>query len=408
MTTGILRPKTAETVRAAGLASSRPPTILLGGGANAVSVARSLGRSGVPVYVLDDPGSLARHSRFCRRLDVAEDSEAWADYLLGPASNPLRGAVLLACCDAGIELLAARRGALSERYLLDDSNPVAQLQMLNKLETYRAAAAADVPTPRFWLYAPGSGGGLDAIAREAEFPLIVKPRLSHLFEALTGRKLLVVHQPEELAAAVAAVAETGTDSLVLELIPGSDDRLCSYYTYLDEQSRPMFRFTKRIIRRYPPLEGGASYHVTDDVPEAAELGERLFRHVGLRGLANVEFKRDVRDGRLKVIECNARFTAGNPLVARSGIDLAQFVYNRLTGGPLPATDRFTVGMRLWDPIRDFQSYRASRRAGGPSFPAWLASVCHRQSFPFFEWSDPMPALVRLTRPARRLLGAGRR
>jgi predicted ATP-grasp superfamily ATP-dependent carboligase len=187
------------------------------------------------------------------------------------------------------------------------------------------------------------------------------------------------------------------------MISGPDDRLCSYYTYLDEESRPLFHFTKRIIRRYPLLTGNACYHVTDRIPEAAELGNRLFEHVGLRGLANVEFKRDERDGKLKLIECNARFTAADCLVARSGINLAAFVYCRLTGREPPSMDNYRAGLRLWDPVRDFQAGLAMRREGQLTLGRWLASVCHRQTFPYFQWSDPLPALARLTMPLRKAL-----
>ena len=76
--------------------------------------------------------------------------------------------------------------------------------------------------------------------------------------------------------------------------------------------------------------------MTDRNPEVAELGLRFFQGVGLRGLANVEFKRDARDGRLKLIECNHRFTAPTGLLRAAGMDLPLFVYNRLTGRPLPA------------------------------------------------------------------------
>jgi predicted ATP-grasp superfamily ATP-dependent carboligase len=153
--------------------------------------------------------------------------------------------------------------------------------------------------------------------------------------------------------------------------------------------------------------GTACYHVTDRIPEAVELGNRLFRHAGLRGLANVEFKRDPRDGQLKLIECNARFTASDCLVARSGFDLARFVYHRLTGRPQPEVGWTKVGIRLWDPLRDFQSYLELRKTGQLSFARWLASTMHRQTFPYFEWSDPMPALARLTLPLRKRLGLAR-
>lgn len=378
------------------------PVVLLGGAANALSVARSLGRAGAVVHALVAPGEFVRQSRFCRPIDVPGGVNGWTKFLLGSASDRLTGAVLLSCSDDGIELIAAHRDALSRRFLLDDSNPSAQLAMLNKLDTYRAALAADVPTPRFWITGPDLG--FDALVAEAEFPLIVKPRLSHVFEGQTGRKLFVVHDRDALARAVDAIAETGTDSLIVEMVPGLDSQLCSYFTYLDEQSRPLFHFTKRIVRRYPTLRGTACYHVTDHIPAAAELGNRLFREVGLRGLANVEFKLDARDGQLKLIECNARFTASNALVARSGIDLALFAYNKITGRPLPPTDHFRSGVRMWDPVRDFQAYRELSRAGALSFAGWLASVCRPQTFPFFEWSDPLPALSRLTKPLRNRLG----
>ena len=378
------------------------PVIILGGAANALSVARSLGRAGADVFALVAAGEFVRRSRFCQPIDVPGGVAGWTDFLLGPDSDRWTGAVLLSCSDDGIELIAEHREALARRFLLDDSHPPAQRAMLNKLDTYRAAEAAGVPTPRFWV--AGLDGGLDDIAAEAEFPLIVKPCLSHVFESQTGRKLFVVNDRGALSRAVATVASTGTESLVVEMIPGLDSQLCSYFTYLDDQSQPLFHFTKRIVRRYPTLRGTACYHVTDHIPEAVELGNRLFRAVGLRGLANVEFKLDARDGRLKLIECNARFTASNALVARSGIDLALFVYNRLTGRPPPPTDHFRSGVRMWDPIRDFQAYRELSRAGKLSFVGWVQSICRRQMFPFFEWSDPMPALARLTKPLRNRLG----
>ena len=139
--------------------------------------------------------------------------------------------------------------------------------------------------------------------------------------------------------------------------------------------------------------GGACYHATTWDPEVMELGLRFFRHVGLRGLGNVEFKRDPRDGRLKLIECNARFTAANCLVAASGLDLAAFVYERAIGGEpvLPASYR--RGLRLWWPWEDFHAFRQLQQRGELGFGAWLAGVARPQTFPYFAWDDPMPSLV---------------
>ena len=43
-------------------------------------------------------------------------------------------------------------------------------------------------------------------------------------------------------------------------------------------------------------------------PELVELGLRSFRAIGYRGVGSIEFKRDDRDGRLKMIELDLRLS----------------------------------------------------------------------------------------------------
>jgi predicted ATP-grasp superfamily ATP-dependent carboligase len=380
---------------------TRPPVVLLGGGANALSAARSLGRAGVEVFIINDDTAYVRYSRYVQPIEAAgSDPDSWARFLTGRASDTLRGAVLLACSDDGIELIARHRDELSARFLLDESNPTAQLAMLNKLSTYQSARAAGVPTPRFWEVE--SREQVAALRDALVFPLIVKPHFTHRLERRSGMKFVIAGDFDQLLQAHEAVRAAGLRSLLVEWIPGPDDRLCSYYTYLDRDGTPLFHFTKRIIRRFPAVTGNGCYHVTDWNPEVRDLALRLFAQVGLRGLANAEFKRDERDGRLKLIECNARFTASNGLVADSGFDLAALVYNRIVGLAPPPLGSYKVGLRLWDPVRDFQAYRELSRKGELTFPKWLASVLRPQTFAYFRWSDPLPALARAARPLLRV------
>lgn len=385
----------------AGIAS--PPVIVLGGGANALSIARSLGRRGIAVFAINDPQAHVCHSRFARWMSEAgSTAESWANWLLSDASDPWRGSVLLAACDEALAVIVEHRPRLAAKFTLDLSNPAAQTAMLNKLATYRAAAAAGVPTPRFWV-AP-TVDDLERLRSELVFPLILKPRLSHVFEARFGQKFFIAHGYDELFAACRSVEQAEIETLLVERIPGPDSRLCSYYTYLDESGEPLFDFTKRIVRRWPAGMGAACYHVTDHVPRVRELSLRLFRQDGLRGLANAEFKLDERDGELKLIECNARFTAANGLLADCGLDLASLVYNRLTNRPLPSLSRFRTGRRLWYPLEDFRAFRELRRAGDLALIPWLVSLCHRQTLPYFRWTDPWPTLLAETRRLHRAIG----
>ena len=371
------------------------PVIILGGDDGALSIARSLSTAGIHVYAMNQPQATIRYSRFCDWIDLPEAtpsaSDGWCAYLLGRDSDHLQGAVLLAASDEGIEIIVEHRKSLSEKFLLDESNPAAQLCMLDKLSTYRAAQEAGVPTPRFWI--AGTRQEIEDLEHELLFPLVLKPTLGHKFCRRFSGSYAVANNIDELLSAFDTADYAGIRTFLVEMIPGLDDKLCSYYTYLDEKGNNLVDFTKRVIRRYPLNMGGSTYHVTDHVPDVQELGLALFRHVSLRGVANVEFKLDERDGKLKLIECNARFTAADCLLVESGLNLPLFVYNRLVGRPQELASSYRMGLRLWKPAADFAAYRQLNKMGLLTLRAWIRSIMHPQLFPVFRWNDPLPSII---------------
>ena len=371
-----------------------PPAIVMGGGANSISVARSLGRAGIKVYALCGPHDHVRYSRFCEWIPIGDQTnqtETWARYLSGPESDHLSGAVLLAAGDAAIETIAARREILSSKFRLDISDREAQLAMLDKLATYTYAVKAGVNTPRFWPLRARED--LFALKDELVFPLLLKPLKSIEFGSRLPGKHFVAHDFPHLLTLYERVRQAGVAVMLVEQVPGPDERLCSYYTYIDESGRPAFDFTKRVIRRFPLGMGLATYHVTDWNPEVREQALKFFQAVGLRGVANAEFKFDERDGQLKLIECNARFTAANSLLTDSGFDLALFVYYRLIGKPYHLPKEYETGKRLWYPVRDFLACKELKKRNEITFTEWARSVIYYQSFPYFKLQDPLPSIM---------------
>ncbi len=372
--------------------SVQPPVIVIGGGANALSIARSLGRAGIQVWALNYKSSTVRYSRFAHWLSLEGKSQgkaAWGDFLLGSASDELQGAVLIPASDDALELLIEHHAKLKRKFRLDLFVPEAQASMLNKLETYQAATRVGVPTPKFWLV--DSKSAVMRLRNELVFPLLVKPLYSHHFVAAFGVKFLVAETIEQLEEAWEKIDEDH-EVMLVEKIPGPDSQLCSYYTYIDENGNHLFRFTKRIIRRFPPEMGVACRHVTDHIPELVEPATKLFAEAGLRGLANVEFKQDPRDGVLKLIECNARITAANILLDRCGYDLALLLYRRAVQGEVPQFGDYADQVYLWNPIDDVRAFIQLRSRGELGFWDWMQSISKtRVTFPVFQWSDPLPA-----------------
>jgi predicted ATP-grasp superfamily ATP-dependent carboligase len=369
------------------------PVIIVGGSANALSAARSLGREGIPVLALGRPEAHVRYSRYARWVPLAygEDSQrTWLDWLTTEGARRLPGAVLLPCGDDALELIARNRASLQGHYVLPESPDDVVLAMLDKSRTLELARAAGVPTPRTW--SVETHEELEAILHEVPFPCFFKPRLSHRFQKVFPAKLFVAESRDRMRELFRRVDGTGLEMLVTEIIPGGDEGYCSYFSYLDEELQPMFHFTKRKPRQYPNGRGMGTYHVTDWNPEVAEMGLRFFRGVGLRGMGNVEFKRDPRDGQLKIIECNPRLTLADDMILRSGMNLSLFIYNRLTGRPLPRMRPYRTGVRMFMPFSDFRAFLGYRRAGAMTWGSWLKSLVPPPHLPYFRWSDPWPSL----------------
>ena len=370
------------------------PAVVLGGGPIAVPVARSLHRDGVPVVALGHRNDPVRASRHCGEfVDTGAGEgvqERWLEWLTG-AGAP-RG-VLLPCNDDALELIARHRGALDAAgHLPMEAADDLVLAMLDKERTYELARSLGVAAPRTLSLADDEA--VDAAATDLGFPLALKPRRSHEFARHFGisRKIVLVADRDELATEMGRLRALNIEMLATEVIPGPDDAYHSYYTFIDEQGAPLLHITKHKLRQFPPGFGLGSYHLIHRDEETAALGLRFFERAGLRGLGNVEFKRDARDGRLVLIECNLRFTAGTEIVRRAGIDLARLAYDRRAGRPWTAPGNYRAGVRQWHPVEDARTFARRRRAGDLTFRAWARSLMHRQHFPLWDWRDPGPSL----------------
>jgi D-aspartate ligase len=228
---------------------------------------------------------------------------------------------------------------------------------------------------------------------EIGFPCALKPVHAHEFRRVFDGKGFVADCWSDLEEFFRLSEWAGIEMLVTEMVRGPD-RYQSGNCYLDERGEALLMFTKQKLRQYPITFGAGVYHVMDWDEEVAELTLHFGRAVGLRGLVNVEFKRDSRDGRLVLIECNHRFTGSTALHLAAGLDVPLFVYSRLTGGPLPHVGRpYKEGATLWYPLDDFRAFREYRRRGEMTTFRYLRSVARPQHFSVASVSDPAPLLL---------------
>ena len=391
-------------MRQAKVDSSLPPAVVLNGAATALPIVRRLGREGVEVHALGAAGDAVRHSRFARFVDLGggEDvQDRWLDWL---ATRAPAGAVVLAASDHGVEMTVRHRARLVQLGLVPmELNDEAALIMLDKQRTSELAAKLDVPCPRTIQITSA-----DEVDGALTFPIGLKPLHSYLFHSHFKEKLFVVRDEQELRERLDATARLGLEMIATELVEGPDEGIGTYCAYLDENSEVMCELTKRRPRQYPAKAGTGTLQVTDWSPEVAEVGRRFLTGAGVRGHASVELKRDTRDGRLKLIECNYRFLQSTPVLQAAGFDIVGFTYNRLTGRPLPSME-YRRGVRALSVLDDLRAFPEYRRRGELTTGSYLRSLARPHHLMMMAWDDPLPAIAwhwGLVR--KRLPGAGAR
>jgi D-aspartate ligase len=227
------------------------------------------------------------------------------------------------------------------------------------------------------------------------YPCGLKPVHGHLFVQRSGIavKVMVIHSRAELERVLERMLELGLAMQVTEIVQGGDDQIVAYFTYMDEHGNPLMNFTNRKLRQLPIHFGVGTYVIGEELPDVADEGLRFLRAAGLRGIAHVEFKRDRRDGQLRLIECNHRFNLAIGLLRASGLDLPLFTYNRLIGQGGPSLSNPRYGLRLWHPVADFRAFLGYRAASELTTRQWLRSVLHRQRFSRLDLRDPLPSVV---------------
>lgn len=356
---------------------------------NGLAAVRSLGRAGAPVIALDHRRSaLGFRSRYALGLVCPDPGVEEAEFvrLLVEIGDALgRPTPIFPTHDEQVNAIARNRGELGDRYLC----PFPDWAVLAKIQSKRfqleSALAAGVAVPA--TAHPSSSTEARAAGEALGYPVLVKPSDPTGFKRAFGRQAFRCDDQAGLEHAYRAAEPYAP--MVQELIPGGDECLYTFGSYVNEDGEALGLFSGRKLRQTPPGVGTCRVGEAVWVEEAVEQGLRLLRRVGFHGISQVEFKRDPRDGVYKLMEINPRLWQWHGLAAACGVDLSQIAYRDLLGRPQTAVRMNGAGKR----------WAISLMSGSqPAFlrPPYVDAV--------FSLDDPLPAVaqaVRLVRGALR-------
>lgn len=378
--------------------------VVIGGAHGSLGVVRSLGRRGVPVWVLAGKHPIARFSRFTAKSLAwpgPDDGHA-LDYLLGLAErHKLRGWVLFPGGDAEARFIALHHEALRNEFRVTTPPWETLKWAADKDLTYQLAAKIGVGCP--WTLQPR--GRRDIEKRHWQFPLILKPTARNSVNAFTHAKAWRVGDAASLLARYdEAVSLVGAQSvLVQELIPGNGSCQFSYAAACD-RGVPVASLTARRQRQYPIDFGFTSTFVQSiEEPEVEELATRFLRATGYSGLVELEFKYDRRDGRYKLLDVNARTWTWLPLGGKAGVDFPWVMW-KLALGEAVEPSRGRAGCAWAHLSRDLAAAFAEIRAGSLTLSGYLNSFrATPLEFAAFSKDDPLPGLLDLPLALARIL-----
>ncbi len=370
--------------------------LVLGGNLNGLSIARSLGRHGVPVWVTTSPNiKLASCSRYTLRTLPwpSGESEAQVTYLLELAERyQLDQWVLFPTSDESAALLSKFHTALSRRFRVSSPTWDVLRWAYDKRLTYRLAAEQQVDYP--FTINPATEQDLDSFA--CAFPAVLKPATHATINRFTADKAWPVTSREELLGRYREAGELIPPDLILvqELIPGGGESQFSYAA-LCYDGQPIASLTARRTRQYPIDFGYSSSFVeTLDIPEIVAPSRRLLAAIRYTGIVEVEYKFDSRNGCYKLLDINPRLWTWSALGGRAGVDFPYLLWQMMLGKTVPEqTGR--AGTRWVRMSTDVPAAVHEILRGRLSPGAYLRSLRSPLEFALIAADDPLPGLLDL-------------
>jgi D-aspartate ligase len=369
---------------------SSVPAVVVGANSNGLGIVRTLGRSGIPVIIVDKDERLpGMHSRYARPVLVKDMSgPALVEGLLALRAGLDENPLLFLTYDQHVSTVAKHweelRGAFRMR--LPERDCLFALMHKSGFQTLAEAHGFAVPRS----VSLRNEKDLYKL-RELRFPVIVKPgSKDSFFNNLAPRacKLTTLGATETLCRQILPRAP---DLIVQEWIEGGETDIYFCLQYRGREGATIASFTGRKLRTWPPLTGNTLTCVA--APEVGDELERVttafFDTVGFTGMCGMEFKREPKSGRFIMVEPTVARTDWQAEIATlCGVSLPLAAYCHELGLPLPARKPPTVPVIWRGPSCYWRSVIITRRLDRGPVGAKVVRAMWRRDDPvplFFYW-----------------------
>jgi predicted ATP-grasp superfamily ATP-dependent carboligase len=280
--------------------------------------------------------------------DSLAEAPALLDYLVRLAGELGQRAVLLPTRDHDINFISSHRAVLDEHFRIGLLPPVDLERVMNKDVLAITAREAGLRVPRS--VTVREQRELDQ-TRELRYPCICKPlyasqwRQAGIWDAVGRQKARRVENFDDLAAYYGGFSHLDPLITVQEWVEGGEENWLVFGSYCLANHEAAGFFTARKRLQYPPLAGTGIVVEALPLPRLEQPSRALLRALGVRGISEIEYKLDDRNGELYLIEVNPRHWDQHGLGTVVGVNLSELLYRDVTGQPMRAMRQSTECVR---------------------------------------------------------------
>lgn len=370
--------------------------MIIGGDFHALGIIRNLRDLGINISVVYSGFCIARFSRYTdefHKCPPLTDAEGLVDFLMDLAERKdLEKTVLFPNSDAAVRILSNYRDRLKTRYLVPTPEWEITRIAYDKKLTYRLAEKLGVPIPRT-LFPEGAEelSGLDL-----DFPVILKPTVTANFYPVTQRKAIRADSHGELARHYRFMASVidKSEIMVQEMIQGGPKNLYSFCS-LFSNGEVKGRLIGVRLRQHPMDFGSSStYVVSCEAPQLEEPAVRMLKGMNYRGLSEVEFMLDERDGVFKLLDINPRTWAWHSLGAAAGVNFSRLLFREMLGDAA-SVDSYEIGVKWIREVTDVPVAVTEILKGRLGVGEYLKSLKGKKELAVFSLADPLPFIAEL-------------
>lgn len=379
------------------LAGSMPedpiPVVVLGSGVTALGLCRTLGKAGIPNYLINADHDFANRSRWVQPLSVpATESSDSASLVALLSRLDFKRAVLMPCSDRWSNAVAGLPKVLGDRFPASFSTGRAVEVLTDKNQLRQCLERLGIPGPRT---IPVVGPRDLTAIPDGEIPqFFLKPVDSQSFSRHFRQKAFTVKDREDAIARLSEMRAAGFEAVFQQYVEGPMDAHYFVDGFVDNSGEIKALFARRRLLMFPVDFGNSTLMVSvplDEVSPALESLRVLLADLEFRGIFNAEFKQDERDGLFKLLEVNVRPWWFVEFAAIAGVDVCTMAYRDALGLEVEPVFEYELNLRHMMLSQHLRAFLQLRREGQLTVSSWLRES-RGASDAVFRWSDPLPGL----------------